>query len=231
MLLNLPTTLTWLRIVLIPVFVSVYYLPDAWLTPPARNWIAMSVFALAAITDWFDGYLARRLGAVSAFGAFLDPVADKLMVAAALILLVQLGRAEAYLAIIIIGREIAVSALREWMAQLGRSRKVAVAFIGKIKTVAQMTALIALLLWEPVIPGISTRVLGTVALWIAAILTLWSMLHYLRLAAPHFAAEPVRAESQAQPVARPVTKTHARPRHAKNRRAMRPIKRPGPQTH
>jgi len=148
------------------------------------------VFALAAITDWLDGYLARLLGATSAFGAFLDPVADKLMVAAALILLVELGRAEAYLAIIIIGREIAISALREWMAQLGRSRKTAVAFIGKIKTVAQMTALIALLLWEDVIPGVSTPLLGTLALWIAAILTLWSMFHYLRRAAPHFRAEP-----------------------------------------
>jgi CDP-diacylglycerol--glycerol-3-phosphate 3-phosphatidyltransferase/cardiolipin synthase len=226
-MLNLPTALTWLRIVLIPVFVSVYYLPDAWLTPPARNWIAMSVFALAALTDWFDGYLARKLGAVSAFGAFLDPVADKLMVAAALILLVQLGRAEAFLAIIIIGREIAVSALREWMAQIGRSSKVSVAFIGKVKTVAQMTALIALLLWEPVIPGVSTRVLGTIALWIAAILTLWSMFHYLRRAAPHFSSEPLRSESKPQAVPARAAKA----RHAKNRRALRAIKRPGPQTH
>src|SRR3954468_18545510 len=151
MLVNIPISLTWLRIVLIPVFVAVYYLPDAWLSPVAKNWTAMSFFAVAAITDWFDGYLGRRWGATSEFGEFLDPVADKLMVAAALILLVQLGRAEAYLAIIIIGREITVSALREWMAQLGRSRKVSVAFIGKVKTVAQMTAVIALLLWEPVI--------------------------------------------------------------------------------
>jgi CDP-diacylglycerol---glycerol-3-phosphate 3-phosphatidyltransferase len=191
---NFPTALTWLRIVLIPVFVGIYYVPDAWLSPGMKNWLGMSVFALAAITDWFDGYLARRWGETSAFGAFLDPVADKLMVAAALILLVELGRAEAYLAIIIIGREIAISALREWMAQLGRSRKTAVAFIGKVKTVAQMTALIALLLWEDVIPGVSTPVLGTFALYVAAILTLWSMFHYLRLAAPHFRAElPARA--------------------------------------
>src|SRR3954451_9730214 len=151
---NLPTALTWLRIVLIPVFVGVYYLPDAWLSPPHKNWLAMSVFALAAITDWADGYLARRWGQTSAFGAFLDPVADKLMVAAALIVLVWLDRAETYLAIIIIGREIGISALREWMAQLGKSRSVAVALVGKIKTAAQMTAIIALLLWEPVIPGI-----------------------------------------------------------------------------
>ena len=182
---NIPIALTWLRIVMIPVFVAVYYLPDSWLSPVAKNWTAMTIFALAAITDWLDGYLARRWGETSAFGAFLDPVADKLMVAAALILLVQLGRAEAYLAIIIIGREIAISALREWMAQLGKTKNVAVAFIGKVKTAAQMTAIIALLLWEPVIPGVSTPLLGAIALWVAAILTLWSMFHYLRLAAPH----------------------------------------------
>ena len=193
---NIPTALTWLRIILIPVFVGIYYVPQEWLSQTMANWVGMGVFALAAITDWLDGYLARRLGATSAFGAFLDPVADKLMVAAALILLVELGRAEAYLAIIIIGREIAISALREWMAQLGRSRKTAVAFIGKVKTVAQMTAIIALLLWENVIPGISTQMLGTVALWVAAILTLWSMFHYLRRAAPHFRAEPVAREAE-----------------------------------
>ena len=186
MLINVPTSITWLRIVLIPVFVGVYYVPDAWLAEATRNWIGMWVFAIAAMTDWLDGYLARRLGETSAFGAFLDPVADKLMVAAALILLVQLGRAEAYLAIIIIGREIAISALREWMAQLGKTKNVAVAFIGKVKTAAQMTAIIALLLWEPVIPGVSTPLLGAIALWVAAILTLWSMFHYLRLAAPAF---------------------------------------------
>jgi len=193
---NIPTALTWLRIILIPVFVGIYYVPQEWLSQAMANWVGMGVFALAAITDWLDGYLARRLGATSAFGAFLDPVADKLMVAAALILLVELGRAEAYLAIIIIGREIAISALREWMAQLGRSRKTAVAFIGKVKTVAQMTAIIALLLWENVVPGISTQILGTAALWIAAILTLWSMFHYLRRAAPHFRAEPVARETE-----------------------------------
>jgi cardiolipin synthase len=176
---NIPILLTWLRIVLIPVFVAVYYLPDAWLGPAAKNWTAMTVFAVAAITDWLDGFLARRWGEVSAFGAFLDPVADKLMVAAALIVLVWLERAETYLAII------TISALREWMAQLGQTKSVAVAFIGKVKTVAQMTAIIALLLWENVIPGVSTPLLGTLALWVAAILTLWSMFHYLKLAAPH----------------------------------------------
>jgi CDP-diacylglycerol--glycerol-3-phosphate 3-phosphatidyltransferase/cardiolipin synthase len=150
----------------------------------------MTVFAVAAITDWADGYLARRWGQVSAFGAFLDPVADKLMVVAALIMLVWLDRAEPWLAIIIIGREIAVSALREWMAQIGKSKSVAVAFIGKVKTVAQITAVIALLLYQPVIPGIDTKLLGKIALWVAAVLTLWSMFHYLRLAAPHFSPGP-----------------------------------------
>jgi CDP-diacylglycerol--glycerol-3-phosphate 3-phosphatidyltransferase/cardiolipin synthase len=203
MKLNIPIALTWLRIVLIPVFVGIYYMPDEWLSPTTKNWTAMWIFSAAAVTDWLDGYLARKWGVTSAFGAFLDPVADKLMVAAALILLVQLGRAEAYLAIIIIGREIAISALREWMAQLGRMRSVAVAFIGKVKTAAQMTAIIALLLWEPLIPGIPTPVLGAYALWVAAILTLWSMMHYLRLAAPYLAtgaedATEMRTETRSE---------------------------------
>src|SRR5437763_12645653 len=185
MYLNFPIALTWLRIIMIPLFVGVYYLPASLLSMPAKNWIAMSIFAVAAITDWADGWLARRWGQTSAFGAFLDPVADKLMVVAALIVLVWLDRADAWLCMIIIGREIAISALREWMAQLGKSKSVAVAFVGKVKTVAQITAIIALLLYQPVIPGIDTVWLGTAALWVAAILTLWSMFHYLRLAAPH----------------------------------------------
>ena len=202
---NIPTALTWLRIVMIPVFVVVYYVPDMWLSPQAKNWTAMTIFSLAAITDWLDGYLARLWGEVSAFGAFLDPVADKLMVAAALIMLVWLGRAESYLAMIIIGREIAISALREWMAQLGQAKSVAVALIGKIKTGAQMTAIIALLLHEPLIPGISTPLIGTIALWVAAILTLWSMIHYLKLAAPHFEPEP----KPRRPVDRPTRSDRA----------------------
>jgi len=195
---NLPMALTWLRIVLIPLFVGVYYLPDSLLSIQGKNWLAMGIFALAAFTDWADGYLARRWSQVSAFGAFLDPVADKLMVAAALIVLVGLDRAEMWLAIIIIGREIAISALREWMAQLGKARSVAVAFIGKVKTGAQITAIIALLLYQPVIPGIDTVWLGTTALWVAAILTLWSMLHYLRLAAPHLRPSMVTAPSRSK---------------------------------
>jgi len=186
---NLPNALTWMRIVMIPLFVGVYYAPTAWLTLSQQNLIATVIFTVAALTDLLDGYLARKLNQESAFGAFLDPVADKLMVAAALIVLVDLNRLNAVIAVIIIGREITISALREWMAQLGKTKNVAVAFVGKVKTAAQMTAIIALLLWEPLIPGISTPLLGSVALWVAAILTLWSMFHYLRLAAPHLAVE------------------------------------------
>jgi len=186
--LNIPIALTWLRIVLIPVFVAVYYLPDTWLMPVAKNWTAMTIFAVAAITDWLDGYLARRLGETSAFGAFLDPVADKLMVAAALILLVQLGRAEAYLAIIIIGREIAISALREWMAQIGASRSVAVHMLGKVKTVVQMIA-IPFLLYHGMLFGlIDTQLWGTVLIIVSAILTIWSMVYYLQKALPEIRA-------------------------------------------
>ncbi|TMH35440.1 MAG: CDP-diacylglycerol--glycerol-3-phosphate 3-phosphatidyltransferase [Betaproteobacteria bacterium] len=208
---NLPIALTWLRIILIPVFVGVYYLPATLLSISAKNWLAMSIFALAAITDWADGYLARKWGQTSAFGAFLDPVADKLMIVAALIVLVWLDRADVWLAMIIIGREIAISALREWMAQLGQSKSVAVAFIGKVKTVAQITAIIALLLYQPAIPGIDTMVLGTIALWVAAILTLWSMFHYLRLAAPHLRgvtppAQPSESSARIDPSARSTIK-------------------------
>ena len=184
---NLPNTLTVTRIFLVPLLVVVLLtkFEGRQILGVPEEIVGAAIFAIASITDWLDGYLARRWGEVSAFGAFLDPVADKLMVAAALIVLVWLERAESYLAIIIIGREIAISALREWMAQLGQARSVAVAFIGKVKTVAQITAIIALLLYQPLIPGIDTVWLGTFALWVAAILTLWSMFHYLRLAAPH----------------------------------------------
>jgi len=194
--LNAPNLVTLSRIILIPLLIGLYYLPDAWMPEHNRNVAATAVFIFAGITDWLDGYLARRLNQMSAFGAFLDPVADKLIVAGALVVLLYLNRVDMLVALIIIGREIAISALREWMAQIGRSRNVAVAFVGKIKTVAQMTALIALLLWEPLIPGVSTPLLGTVALWIAAILTLWSMFHYLRLAAPHFSGDaPVESDT------------------------------------
>jgi len=185
MLLNLPNVLTSLRIVAIPLLVAVFYVPAAWLTAQERNLIATILFAAAAVTDWLDGYFARRLNQTSAFGAFLDPVADKLMVAAALIVLLQLGRLDAIVAIIIIGREIAISALREWMAKLGQAKSVAVNLLGKIKTVAQLVA-IPLLLYHDRIGGwFDPFRVGTWLIYLAAALTLVSMLYYLKLAAPH----------------------------------------------
>src|SRR6187401_93518 len=127
--LNVPNLLTWLRIVLIPLFVGIFYFEKSWVSVPNQNLVATVIFTAAAVTDWLDGWLARRLNQTSAFGAFLDPVADKLMVAAALIILVQLSRVDAIIALIIIGREIAISALREWMAKLGKSKSVAVSFL------------------------------------------------------------------------------------------------------
>ncbi len=180
---NIPNTLTWARIALIPIFVGVFYLPDAWLSVPHKNLIATALFAAAAVTDWFDGYLARALGQTSAFGAFLDPVADKLMVAAALILLVQLARVDAIIAVIIIGREITISALREWMARVGKSASVAVAYVGKLKTAAQMAA-IPLLLYNAPLLSIDLTKLGSVLIYVAAALTLWSMGYYLHRAIP-----------------------------------------------
>jgi len=181
MVFNLPIALTWLRIVLIPVFVAVYYLPDSWLTPVAKNWTAMSIFAAAAITDWLDGYLARRLNQTSAFGAFLDPVADKLMVAAALIVLVWLQRADAIIAVVIIGREIVISAMREWMAKIGQSKSVAVNLLGKVKTISQMVAVPMLLYHDP-IGVLDTQRIGTWLIFVAAVLTLVSMVNYLQRA-------------------------------------------------
>ena len=185
--LNIPNTLTWARIALIPLFVGVFYLPEHWLGPAAQNLVATVIFLVAAITDWFDGYLARSLGQTSAFGAFLDPVADKLMVAAALILLVQLARVDAIVAVVMIGREITISALREWMARVGQSASVAVATIGKFKTAAQMTA-IPMLLYHDRILFLNIELIGTVLIYAAAVLTLWSMVYYLRRALPRLAA-------------------------------------------
>ena len=182
--LNVPNLLTWARILLIPVVVGVFYLP---LTPTEQNFVATAAFLVAAITDWVDGWLARKLNQTSAFGAFLDPVADKLMVAAALVMLVELNRANAILAFIIIGREIAISALREWMAKIGAAKSVAVSLIGKLKTIAQMTA-IPMLLWNTPIGLLDVYLLGTLSLWIAALLTLWSMVYYLRKAWPEISA-------------------------------------------
>lgn len=186
--LNIPNTLTWARIALIPIFVGVFYLPDSLLSVPHKNLIATSLFAAAAVTDWFDGFLARALGQTSAFGAFLDPVADKLMVAAALILLVQLARVDAIIAVVIIGREITISALREWMARVGKSASVAVAYVGKLKTAAQMVA-IPLLLYDAPVQSIDAGTLGSVLIYVAAALTLWSMGYYLQRAIPLLTAD------------------------------------------
>ena len=180
---NLPIFLTWLRIVAIPLLIAVYYVPDSWLYGHSRDLAATVLFCAAAITDWFDGYLARKLNQTSAFGAFLDPVADKLMVAAALIILVQLGRTDTIIATIIIGREITISALREWMAQIGAHKSVAVSMIGKIKTTAQMLAIPMLLHYAP-ISGFDIVNAGTWLIYIAAALTLWSMGYYMRMAWP-----------------------------------------------
>jgi CDP-diacylglycerol--glycerol-3-phosphate 3-phosphatidyltransferase/cardiolipin synthase len=177
---NIPNTLTLMRILLIPVFVAAFYAPGRWASATAA-----AIFGLAAITDLLDGYLARRLGQTSALGAFLDPVADKLMVAVALILLVQQDP-EPWIAIssaIIVGREIAVSALREWMALLGERQRVAVAFVGKVKTTAQMLAILFMVYREPA-GGFPAYTVGSVLLYGSAALTLWSMFVYLRAAWP-----------------------------------------------
>ncbi len=190
---NIPTMLTWLRIVLIPVFVGAFYWPNnlhilGAMPSHSVNIFVTAVFAIAAFTDWLDGYLARRLNQTSAFGAFLDPVADKLMVAAALIVLVEFGRVGAIVALIIIGREIAVSALREWMAGEGQSSSVGVAMIGKVKTAVQMIAILFLLYWDDIhLDGMGVfqiKLIGHVLIVIAAFLTLLSMAYYLKAALP-----------------------------------------------
>ena len=179
--LNVPNLLTWLRILTIPLVIGVFYVPEVWLSSWHQNLIATSLFIAAAITDWLDGYLARRLNQMSAFGAFLDPVADKLMIAASLIVLVWLQRADAIIAVVIIGREIAVSAMREWMAKIGQSKSVAVNFLGKVKTISQMIA-VPMLLYHDCIGAFNPQRVGTWLIYLAAILTLASMLYYLKLA-------------------------------------------------
>lgn len=191
MLLNTPNVLTLLRIALIPAFIVAYYLTHPW-----SHMIATGLFILAALTDWLDGYLARRLEQTSPFGAFLDPVADKLMVAAALIMLVADpgvtarvvdARLFAVVVLVIIGREIAVSALREWMSEVGKRSRVAVSFVGKTKTTAQMLA-IPFLLWQESFWGLPIFRIGEGMLYLAAALTLWSMLSYLKAAWPNLIA-------------------------------------------
>lgn len=185
MRINVPTALTLSRIAVIPVFIVIFYLPVPW-----ANDVCTMLFVAAAITDWLDGYIARKYSLTSRFGAFLDPVADKLMVTVALILLVSKNPTEypgIFLAIpaaIIIGREITISALREWMAEVGESAKVAVSYIGKIKTAAQLVAIPMMIFREPLFGIFPVVDIGLVLLYAASILTLWSMLIYLRGAWP-----------------------------------------------
>jgi CDP-diacylglycerol--glycerol-3-phosphate 3-phosphatidyltransferase len=182
---NVPNLITFSRIILIPLIVGIFYLPDHWLSFSAKNVTACTIFIVAAITDWLDGYLARKLNQTSAFGAFLDPVADKLIVVGALVVLLHLARVDPLVALIIVGREIAISALREWMAILGQGKSVAVAFIGKLKTVSQMVAIPLLLYHDPLFGLVDCQWLGTLLISVAAVLTVVSMLYYLRRALPH----------------------------------------------
>ncbi|MFD0668446.1 CDP-diacylglycerol--glycerol-3-phosphate 3-phosphatidyltransferase [Ramlibacter sp. MAHUQ-53] len=181
MFFTVPTLLTWTRIIAIPLIVGVFYLG---LEPRFQNLVATVMFIAFALTDWLDGWLARRLNQTSSFGAFLDPVADKFLVCASLLVLVHLGRADVFVGLIIIGREIAISALREWMAQIGASRSVAVHMIGKVKTTVQMVAIPFLLYDGDLFGVIDTGRWGAWLIWVAAILTVWSMVYYLRKALP-----------------------------------------------
>ena len=182
---TLPTLMTWTRIVAIPLIVGVFYLPIA---EPMRNLIATVMFIVFAATDWLDGFLARKLNQTSAFGAFLDPVADKFLVCASLLVLVHLNRCDVFVALIIIGREIAISALREWMATIGAGKSVAVHMVGKLKTTVQMVA-IPFLLYDGVLFGaIDTGTWGLWLIWASAVLTVWSMVYYLQKAIPEIRA-------------------------------------------
>jgi CDP-diacylglycerol--glycerol-3-phosphate 3-phosphatidyltransferase len=185
---TIPTIMTWARIVAIPFIVGVFYLPDSMLSVPEKNLSATVMFVVFALTDWLDGYLARRLNQASSFGAFLDPVADKFLVCACVLVLVHLQRTDVFVALIIIGREIAISALREWMAQIGASKSVAVHMIGKVKTVVQMVAIPFLLFDGSLFGLVSTHVWGIALIWVAAVLTVWSMVYYLQKALPEIRA-------------------------------------------
>ena len=178
---TIPTLMTLARIAAIPLIVGVFYIP---LPDETQNLWATVMFVVFALTDWLDGYLARKLNQSSAFGAFLDPVADKFLVCASLLVLVHLGSADVLVALIIIGREIAISALREWMAQIGATKSVAVHVLGKLKTTMQMVA-IPFLLYNGMLFGvIDTAQWGFVLIWVAGVLTVWSMVYYLRKAWP-----------------------------------------------
>ena len=182
---TIPTLMTWARIVAIPLIVGVFYLP---MDMDMRNLIATVMFVVFALTDWLDGYLARKLNQTSSFGAFLDPVADKFLVCASLLVLVHMNRADVFVALIIIGREIAISALREWMAQIGASKSVTVHMLGKLKTTVQMVAIPFLLFDGSLFGLIDTHWWGTLLIWVAALLTVWSMVYYLRKALPDIRA-------------------------------------------
>ncbi|MDM7949652.1 CDP-diacylglycerol--glycerol-3-phosphate 3-phosphatidyltransferase [Hydrogenophaga sp.] len=186
MFFNLPTLLTWARIVAIPLIVGVFYLEGV--SAVQQNLIATVMFIVFALTDWADGYLARKLNQTSAFGAFLDPVADKFLVCASLLVLVHLDRADVFVALIIIGREIAISSLREWMAIIGATKSVAVHMVGKAKTMVQMIAIPFLLYDGRPLGLIDTHVWGTWLIWISAVLTIWSMVYYLKKALPEIRA-------------------------------------------
>ena len=186
---NLPIALTWMRVAAIPLLVAIFYLPSAWLTPFDKNLFAAMIFILAAITDWLDGFLARRLKQESAFGQFLDPVADKLIVAAALLVLLNMDRVQVWVALIIIGREITISALREWMALLGAGKSVAVHMVGKLKTTSQLVAIPFLLLNDTLFGWLDCAKIGTWLIWVASFLTLWSMFYYLKKALPRMAGK------------------------------------------
>ena len=181
---NLPIALTWLRVAAIPLVVAVFYLPSNWLTPFDQNLTATIIFVFAAVTDWLDGFLARRMKQESAFGQFLDPVADKLIVAASLLVLLNMDRVQVWVALIIIGREITISALREWMALLGAGKSVAVHMVGKLKTTAQLVAIPFLLLKDTLFGWLNCAQVGTWLIWIASFLTLWSMFYYMKKALP-----------------------------------------------
>jgi CDP-diacylglycerol--glycerol-3-phosphate 3-phosphatidyltransferase len=186
MFFTIPTIMTWTRIVAIPLIIGVYYLQN--LTKEAQNTIATVMFVLFAITDWLDGFLARKLNQTSAFGAFLDPVADKFLVCAALLILVHMNRVHVLIALVIIGREIAISSLREWMAQIGAGKSVAVHMVGKLKTTVQMVAIPFLLFNGQLFGVIDTHLWGTGLIWIASILTIWSMVYYMQKALPEIRA-------------------------------------------
>jgi cardiolipin synthase len=185
MFLTIPTLLTWTRIVAIPLIVGIFYLD---ISPANQNLIATVMFVVFAATDWLDGFLARKLNQMSSFGAFLDPVADKFLVCASLLVLVHLQRADVFVALIIIGREIAISALREWMATIGATKSVAVHMIGKLKTVVQMTAIPFLLYHGTLFGTVDTHLWGTWLIWLSAVLTAWSMVYYLKKAIPEIRA-------------------------------------------